>query len=231
MTKANAAAVLAAAVWALGGCGHGDERTTATTAPQQHRTATNPSTFPLYAPHEIIDVKTLDAGPMVAAFRRHDPHDRSGNYRGTEVVVATNAPIGELRAWLHKLKTAPPRGLRYNHTDTITSSDPAAMRSSGAEAATFESPDSARLVVVFAVDPRMLRSKLGSALDLVDQYNKVPGVLRGPIDASMKDQIGYSVTEMLDPTSPVGVAFHGLKTAEARNKRAIVLIDEKRASE
>ena len=221
---------IVAAVTVLSGCGqHRDEHRPAAEAPR--RVTTNPSTFPLFRPSEIIAVKALDSGPMVAAFRKNDPHDRSDNYRGSEVVVATGASLAELRAWLRKLQAESPQGLRYSHTDTIASGDPEAMRANGAAAASFQSPHGDRIVVVFAVDPRMLREKLGSALDLVDKYDKVPGMLRGPLDDTMKQQIGYSISEMLDATSPVGVAFHALKSAEASNKRAIVLIDEKRVAE
>jgi hypothetical protein len=229
-TWRSSAVAFAAAATVLSGCGqHHEEHGTGARAPQ--RVATNPSTFPLFRPSEIIAVKALDSGPMVAAFRKNDPHDRSENYRGSEVVFATGASLAELRAWLRKLEAASPQGLRYSHGDTIASSDPEAMRANGAVGASFQSPHGDRVVVVFAVDPRLLHEKLGSALDLVDKYDKVPGMLRGPLDDSMKQQIGYSISEMLDANSPVGVAFRGLKTAEARNRRAIVLIDERRVPE
>jgi hypothetical protein len=224
MTMWRTAVAAAAVVLVLSGC---VSRRTETVRSEQQRHATNTSTFPVYRPNEVVDVKALDLGPMVAAFRKNDRNDVSANYRGSEVVLATTASLAELSTWLRGLEKSPPQGLQYTHSGS--SGDADAMRNTGAAAATFETAKSDRIVMVFVVDPKQLRAKLGPALDLIDKYDKVPGMLRGPIDDQMKQQIGYSVSEMLDANSPVGVAFRGLKTAESRNRRAIVLVDQRKA--
>ena len=228
-TTAAALAVLAAATL-LAGCGQ--QKHEQSSAPARHRTSVNPSTFPLYRPSDVFEVVPLDLGPMVTALRKtQQGSDVPPNYRGAEVVASTNASLGELQTWLHKLEAAPPQGLRYSGSDSSASSDPEAMRSAGAVAASFDTKNGERVVLVFAVDPRLLRSKLGSALDLIDKYQAVPGMMRGPLDSEMKKQIGYSISEMLDPASPIGVAFGALKTLEPRNKRVLIVVDQHKAVE
>ncbi|GAC1582420.1 MAG: hypothetical protein NVS3B7_17870 [Candidatus Elarobacter sp.] len=226
--RSRAVVAVVAAATALSACAPQREGQTAASPPARHVIA-NASTFPLYQPSEVFDVVGIDFGPLIA-IRKNDPGAKTlANYRGNEVVVATSATIGQLGAWMHKLESSPPQGLRATTENHVTSSDPGVMHSAGAYAASFETAHSDRVVVLVVVDPRLLREKFGSALDLVDKYQSVPGVMRGPIDDAMKQQLGYSVTEMLDPASPVGVAFRALKALETRDKRAIVLIDQHRA--
>ena len=73
-----------------------------------------------------------------------------------------------------------------------------------------------------------MREKLGPALDAADKYAALPGMLRDPIDQQMKKQLGYTVGEMLDRHSPIGMIFATLKTMRP-DRRAIVLIDETKA--
>jgi hypothetical protein len=51
-------------------------------------------------------------------------------------------------------------------------------------------------------------------------------MLRAPIDDQMKHQLGYTVSEMLDRHSPIGIIFATLKSMSTADRRAIVLVDE-----
>ena len=82
-----------------------------------------------------------------------------------------------------------------------------------------------RSVYVFVADPKVIRAEMGFAFDLIDSYAKVPSMLRGPIDDQAKQQLGYSITELLDPNSPVGAVVAAVKELKA-DRRAILLIDE-----
>jgi hypothetical protein len=91
--------------------------------------------------------------------------------------------------------------------------------------ASFRTPSQDRYVTLIAVDPKRFREKFGPALDVVDKYQSVPGAMRGPIDDMVKHQVGYSVSEMLDPRSPFGVVIATVRTMQSRDQRAIILID------
>lgn len=232
MTTWRGAAVLAGtAAFALAGCGgsHRDEHEE--TAGPAHRTTVNPSTFPLYRGSEVYDVVRVDLRPMAATIKKNDPSSETGeSYDGHEVVAVSAAPLSRLNAWVRALAAAPPQGLHVSRrADSSAEGNRNVLRSTGATVATFRSADESRVVMLIVLDPKTVRAKIGPALDAIETYRSVPGVMRGAIDEAAKKQLGYSVSEMLDPGSPVGVLVNSVKALQAQDKRAIVVIDETKA--
>jgi hypothetical protein len=219
------AAALAGAV--LGGCGkHGESAHRETVAHAQR--PVNPSSFPLYANSRVITVVPVDSSKMFAAMKASDPHSSvPKNFRGHEIIAETGATMHDLNVWLDALKKAPPRGLHRVSSDTSGHSGISSDRST-LSALSFESAGRDRSVFLVAADPRKMHDALGPALALIDSYQAVPGVLRGPIDDQAKKQLGHSVSEMLDANSPAGAVMAALRRLQSSNRRGILLIDETR---
>jgi len=214
-------AVLTAVLCALALSACGSRGTHEESAPQHRGAAVNPSDFPLYPKSSVVVVVPVDSAHMFAAMRAADPHANvPHNFRGHEIIAETSATMPQLEAWIHNLKAAPPRGLRKKPSGS------SAMQPASEADAQFESASGDRSVFLLAAYPRRIREQLGPAWALIDSYTAVPAVLRGPIDDQARKQLGYTVTEMLDPKSPVGAAIATLKRLQDSDRRAILLIDE-----
>jgi hypothetical protein len=222
------AAAFVCVAWA--GCAkHEESQTTTTTASSTHVVAGNPSDFPLYPGSGVMTVVPIDSAQMFAAIRKADPKADvpKNNYRGNEIVLQTNASMAQLSGWLATLRKTPPAGFHasQDHVD-VSNGDPNGWSSKTVDGGEFETANAQRSVYVFVADPQRIHAQLGAAFALIDNYSKVPDMLRGPIDQQAKQQLGYSVTEMLDPKSPVGAAVTSLKNLQGTGHRAILLIDQ-----
>lgn len=215
---------------AAAGCGK-HEKSHTTAAPSSHRIVENPSSFPLYPHSDLINVVPIDSAQMFAAIRKSDPSaDAQKNFRGHEVIAQNGATMAQLKAWLASLRTSPPEGLRLSADRVDVSSDNGKKASSQTvDGAEFETSAKTRDVYVFIADPERVRAQLGVVFGLIDNYSKVPDMLRGPIDDEAKKQIGYTVTELLDAKSPVGAAVAALKQLQGTGRRAIVVVDTSQA--
>lgn len=223
---------LALAALVAAGCARHETHETAVS--ETHASTRNPSSFPLYPSSAVVQVVPVNSAQMFAAIRKSDSStELPSNFRGDEVIAETTASMAQLRSWIRTLQNAPPGGLRYvperrgdkgsidlntdgNDRDTVV----------GAQ---FAGNDGARSVYVIAADPKRLREQLGPVFTLIENYNAVPGVLRGPIDEQAKKQVGYSVSEMLDEKSPVGAVIAQVRRMQQRRTRGILLIDESKA--
>jgi hypothetical protein len=78
---------------------------------------------------------------------------------------------------------------------------------------------------VMVVDPQTLDEKAGPMLGLVSRFKHVPSMLRDPLDAQAKKQTGFSITEAIDPETPIGAAIAALGELQDFGGRGIVLID------
>jgi hypothetical protein len=215
--------VLAAVLCALAvsACSGGGGAKHEESGPARGGAAVNPSDFPLYPGSAVVQVVPVDSTHMFAAIRAADPHaDVPRNLRGNEIIAETGATMAQLETWIRALKTAPPRGLRNS------SSGSSQMDSASEADAQFTSADGERSVYLIAAYPRRIREQLGPAWALIDSYGNMPAMLRGPIDDQAKKQMGYTVTEMLDPKSPVGAAIATLKRLQSSDRRAILILDE-----
>jgi hypothetical protein len=232
MSRTHAVSMFAAAAVAAAGlcaCG-GHESSQQTTAREEHRALQNPSTFPLYAPSQVVTVVPVNSAQMFAAIKASDPHaDLPKNFRGHEVIAETGASMAQLRSWVRGLKSTPPHGFHKATSHNTSSGGSFETKPENAVGAQFETADGGRTVFVVAADPRKIREALGPAFALIDSYSAVPGVMRGPIDDQAKKQLGYSVTELLDPKSPIGAVIATLKRMQSVDRRAILIIDESRA--
>ena len=227
MERLSAAVVISAALLCVAAAGCGKHEESHTAAPSGHRVVENPSTFPLYPHSDLINVVPIDSAQMFAAIRKADPHaDVQKNFRGHEIIAQNAAPMAQLNTWLASLRTRPPAGLRLSedHVD-VNAGDGKKASSLAIDGAEFDTPAKTRDVYVFVADPERVRAQLGVVFGLIDSYAKVPQMLRGPIDDEAKQQLGYTVTEMLDPKSPVGAAVTALKQLQGTGHRAIVLVD------
>jgi hypothetical protein len=220
------AAVVAAAL--LCACTHSD--TQRESGPQTGRVVENPSDFPLYPRSVVVTVVPVSSAQIFAAMKASDPSiDLPRNFRGHEIIAETGATMKQLDAWITALKTTPPRGL-HKVSDKDASATFSSKERNIVLGANFENASGGRSVFILAADPRKLRETLGPAFALIDNYQAVPGMLRGPLDGESKKQFGYSVTELLDAKSPVGAALAALKRMQSGDRRAILLIDESKAS-
>jgi len=229
MTTWRTSVLAAAGIACLALCACAKQSTTeeSTSRPAQ----TNPSDFPLYPGTTLVEVAPVDYGAMFAMIRKNDPSAKPGaNYRGHEVIVSTGATIPQLRTWVAQLKAAPPLGFHSTRTTGAFSLGPGSRQRSAEVDALFETANSQRVVFVVALDPKSIRAQLGPALDMVNNYTALPPMLRAPIDDQMKHQLGYTVSEMLDRHSPIGIVFATLKTMSDADRRAIVLIDESKTN-
>ena len=223
---ALAAAALAAAL--LPACAKDEEGTSA----GRHWSTTNPSTFPLYHQSAVIAVVPVDSSQLFATIRRNQPNSEiPRNYRGHEIIAQTDATMGQLRGWMNSLKSAPPNGFHVssNHDLNVGENNNRDFTKNAAVGVQFDTSGAGRTVYVVVADPKKIREEMGPAFALIESYGQVPSMLRGPIDDQAKKQLGYSVTEMLDPNSPVGAVVTAVKQLESSNHRAILLIDESRS--
>jgi hypothetical protein len=189
----------------------------------------NPSDFPLYPHSAVVDVVVVNSSQMFAAIKASDPNaEVPSNFHGHEVIAETSASMDQLGAWIHSLKASPPRGL-HKVSDKNRDLNLSARDRETAIGAQFETANGARWVYVIAADPKRIHDQMGPVFTLIDNYNAVPGMLRGPIDDTAKKQVGYSVTEMLDARSPVGAVVAQIKRMQDGGRRAILIIDEAKA--
>jgi hypothetical protein len=200
-------------------------------APQTSATAElkNPTDFPLADGSTILDVK-----PFAESIASSDAHGSmlgsqgAGTYTGTELLASSPKSAGALRAWLSDVGRRPPTGYTYQTgSATTTGSVARTLDTYGIAYAAFRSANPAvnRGVVVVVMDPKLVKEKLGLALDLIDKYRNLPGALRDPIDKQVKSSTGFTVTEATDPSSPLGMTLLALRELQSSDERAIVMVD------
>jgi hypothetical protein len=231
MRRIRTSAVLAVAVAAgalLCACGgRSVQHQAASDQPRGH--VTNPSSFPLYPQSVVTTVVPVDTAQLFAAIRAADPKaSLPPNFRGHEVIAETPATLKQLGAWIATLKKVPPRGLHEEKGDT-TPRATSSPESDGGIGVQFATANGDRSVFLVAADPKRIREGIGPAFALIDSYTAVPEMVRGPIDQQAKQQLGYSVTEMLDAKSPIGAIIAEVKKLQNTDRRAIVVIDTSRA--
>lgn len=195
----------------------------------------NPSDFPLYQPSKVVSVAPIDTGRLIDAMMRSEVRKsmRKGEtpppaFRGSEVLASTSAPLTELRNWVKQLSSAPPKGLALDkRSSKANETQRRFMEDYGYDGAAFQSRDGKREVAVIVFDPKRVHDKLGMVFDLIDKYHALPGALRGGFDEQAKKQVGFSISDMLDKGSPVGLVVSATKELSTTGERAIVLVDGK----
>ena len=130
---------------------------------------------------------------------------------GYEVLAGSDASFGTLAAWAQHFGahgTAQTREYGFEYG--------AFTRGSG---------KNKRDVLVVVMDPKIVDRQLGFVLGSIENYRSLPGFMRGPIDAQVKQRIGITLSQAMDPTQPIGATLGALSEFDKRNSRGIVILD------
>ena len=189
----------------------------------------NPTDFPLAPQSKILDVQPFTQTVTVAQGNESTLTSQgAGTYAGTELIAATAESPNALRAWLAHLGEHPPTGYAYvTGSSTVSSRMAQELDLYGVSYAVFRADSAAanRRIVIVAMDPKLVKAKLGLALDLVDRYRSLPQALRDPIDQQFKAKTGFTITQATDPSSPLGMTLGALHQLNDNDQRAVVMID------
>ena len=218
-------AVLACAAGCSGGSGNGGNTTSAKSTPPP--ALANTIDFPLFEQSRILVSKGFSQVVNGTGSQANGVlMSGNGTYQGNEVIAATPASMDQLRGWLQGVDAKPPQG--YQRVQNI---DYGTARANtvryGLDFALFEHPRPGKNptgLLVIVMDPARVTKSLGPALPLISRYRNLPDFARKPIDDQVKSQTGFSVTEVLQPNSPIGMALGALDDFSHSNDRAILLL-------
>ena len=188
--------------------------------------ATNPTDFPLYDGATIVGThpwsQAVDVSQVPGGAKMYP--QGSGTYDGNQVIASTSASMADLDQWLHRLDAKPPQG--YVVVASGSSMDQARQQAQryGLNFDAFRKPGGANVVVV-VLDPATMNRTMGPALNMLEKFRTLPDVMRGPIDAQVKQRTGMSATEALDPAAPLGAALAAYDQVKSGNGRAIVVVN------
>lgn len=202
----------------LAGCSH-------PTALQPPR---NPAGFPLYPGSTILVARAWKHALTPAersAFGIVDA--RGAAYAGHEVVTATQARFSSELAWLRAFDASPPRGYRIGIWGSGVDQAREQARSAGLDFTVFQRNErsGAHDVLVMVVDPALLQRKAGLMLTAMEHFRSLPDFLKAPIDAQARAQTGFTVSEALDPMTPIGAAIDALGRLNASGARGVIYVD------
>jgi hypothetical protein len=146
---------------------------------------------------------------------------------GEEVIAQSSATYEQLTQWLHAQSQSPPPG----YDVSVSGSGVEAARSRAQRVGvdfqvfTHETNGKPHQLIVVAIDPAVFEAKAGPILDLAGKYKMLPQALRDPIDEQAKERTGFTVSEALDPSTPIGAALAAARTLRDSGQRGLVLID------
>lgn len=191
--------------------------------------ATNLIAFPLFDGSTVISsrdwrqtVPARSSGPDRAVFSQG-----AGTYEGHDVVAGTQALMPALETWLGDLTATPPSGysvaLRGNTIDEVRTH----TRDLGFDFQAFDDVVNGKRhgVVAIIVDPQTLDEKAGPMLGLIGRIKNMPPMLRDPLDAQVRRQTGFSLTEAANPDTPLGAVIGAVGQLRDFGGRGIVLVD------
>jgi hypothetical protein len=210
------------------------------------------STFPVYSPSTVATVGKYDDSNEVTKlgssfFESGDTANHP--FIGTQELLKTSASIDDLDAWLVKLDQSPPTDFTPNETaDQSASPTPAAGQSAAPEPSPsptqnpirdslkifgvvpseYWSKDHSRVVMLIVFDPKKVADHLGPTMDVLDQYDKIPALMRGAMDETIKKQVGMSVSDLTSPNTPMGMIVYAARNWRNEDTRAIILVDATR---
>jgi hypothetical protein len=177
--------------------------------------ATNPIDFPLYAQSSVLSAKRWHqtVGSQAAA--------------GEEVIAETPATLAQLAAWLQEQTANPPPGYTVAASGSSVESahERAARLGIDFQVFTHEQNGKPHALAVVAFDPVLFDAKAGAVLTLASNYKMLPAGIRDSIDASVKERTGFTVSEALDKSTPIGAALSAAQTLRGSGKRGLLLID------
>ena len=221
--------VAAAGAMVLAGCTGQSQQSTTPASTASPAALKNPTEFPMAPDSKIIDVKPFSQTVTAAQSGGSSLSAQgAGTYSGFEVLAASPMSPASLRKWLADLGHRPPEGyVLENGSATASGRVTQTLDVYGISYAAFRSANKAinRGVVVVAMDPKLVKEKLGIALDLVERYRSLPAALRDPIDREFKSKTGFTVTEATDPSSPLGMTLSALHDLQSNDERAVIMVD------
>ena len=208
-------------LFALAACSSGNKYATTTSssspgaAGSPAAVATNDTGFPLYS-----DAKVINS----SGFKQNV---RSQVVTGKEVVAETPASMSDLNGWIKGMVATPPAGYALATSNSNLDTARTHARAYGVDFQAFTHTVNGKKygTLVVAIDPATFNEKLKPVLGLVDKYGKLPQMLRDPVDAQFKAKTGFTVTEALSPSSPLGAAIVAAQELGTSGERAIVVVD------
>ena len=205
------------------------------------------STFPLYQPSTITASSKYDDSLEVTRFGSSffsSGPTAAYPYVGTQELAKTSANLTDLEAWTKKLAQSPPEGFRVGQglTDqdqgTANSAPPSPGQSNspwlaivndwGLVPYIFWNKERDHVILMYLIDPKALANHMGPTLPLIDEWEKMPALVRSGIDATLKKQVGLSASDLIDPTTPIGMMTYVARNWKDQDTRAIILIDATR---
>jgi hypothetical protein len=177
--------------------------------------ATNPIDFPLGDGATVLHTSDFHAAA------------KGQSVSGTEVVAESSQSLSDLETWLKNAGSKPPEGYTVSTSGSGIAAAHARAQAMGVDFETFSHAVNGKThqLVVVVLDPTEFYKKAGPVLSVIGKYQMLPQSLRDPIDARVKAQTGYSVSEALDPSQPLGAALAAAKTLKDSGQRGVVLVD------
>lgn len=209
----------------LAACAGNQRQNAPANAPQNAAALANETGLPLPENAAIIDAHpfsqtietTQTSGSSLAAAGK-------GTYSGHEVIASSPRSEQDLAKWLASVPV--PQGMvKIDQGAKIKvgadSLDSIAHRY-GIDYIAFSSPRKGATVVV--MDPKLVASKLGIVLSLVDKYNALPGPMKSAMDSQIKQRTGFTIEELTDKSAPLGAAISAINEFRNTDKRAVILV-------
>ncbi|HUA09013.1 MAG TPA: hypothetical protein VMA98_07030 [Candidatus Acidoferrales bacterium] len=177
--------------------------------------ATNPIDFPLYAGSDVLSARDFSG------------KSGSESVAGQEVIAQSSASLDELESWLKQVGANPPPGYTVAASGAGADSAHAHAQALGLQFQVFTHDVSGKrhVLAVVVMDPSTFEKKAGPVLSLIDKYSMLPQSMRDPIDAQSKARTGYTVSQLLDPSQPLGAALAAAKALRSSGERGVVLVD------
>jgi len=182
----------------------------------------NPTDFPLSADAKILDAKPFNQTVSASSSSGTVMSQGAGTYSGHSVIAQSSGSIADAKAWLDKTESAPPAG--YTHVASAQNAKATEIAAKyGVTYGVFKKGSKGAVIAV--IDTKLAHQKLGFLIGLADKYKMLPESMRGPIDDQVKQRLGMSITEALDPSAPVGMTLEALRTINSSDQPAIVEVD------
>jgi hypothetical protein len=207
------AAVLALAACSSSGSSNASQSASAAASPTA--APSNPTGFPLYSQSTLMSARPWhqSVGSRAAA--------------GEEVIAESSATLAQLTDWIHQQSANPPSGFSVAASGSSVESARSRATRMGIAFQVFSHDVNGKphALIVVALDPVVFEAKAGPLLDLAGNYKLLPAGMRDPLDAQAKERTGFTVSEALDASTPIGAALAAARTLRDSGQRGIVLID------
>ncbi len=199
----------------VGGCSQSGQSASSTSSSSPTAEATNAIDFPLYTGSTVITAR--------------DWHGNAGStaVSGREVIAESSATLSQLEGWLRDVSANPPQGYAVTASGSSVDTAHRHAQALGLDFQVFSHQENGhnRELVVVVLDPTTFEEKAGPVLSLIDKYSMLPQSFRDPIDAQAKARTGFTVSQALDPSQPIGAAILAARTLRNANQRGVVLVD------